>query len=234
MEKIKPILREINKMNVTVISLERAPERRNKIIKQLNSLKVDYFILDAVDGNNLSEEELNKSIKIGRWRVNELFKPGEIGCTMSHINVIKHAKMQNWPNLIVLEDDVILAEDFSKRINILFKFLPRNWEHVYLSGTPDVEPMLASLMFPNIIPSGFTRQTHSMMINSSAYDKIIDKLSKFETTTDDIYGDLINNKKLISYTYYPFVSYAEDEYTYIWNHNINRTHPSKKYFKNKL
>jgi len=221
-------------MNIIVISLEKAPERRNKIKEQLNNLGLEAIIMDAVDGSLLPEEEKNRSIKIGRWRVGEKFKPGEIGCTMSHINALKRAKEMGWEYAIILEDDVVLAEDFTKRIRLLLKLLPPGWEHIYLSGIPRTEPPASSLVFPNLLPSEFTECTHSMMISSSAYDRIIEKLSKFETTTDDIYCDLISKKAIISFTYYPFVTYANDEYTYIWDQKISREHKSKQYFKNKL
>lgn len=222
-------------MNIIVISLNRAQERRKRIKEQLDSLDIDAVIMDAVDGESLSNEDKNKKLHLpGGYRYGELFKPGEIGCTMSHINSLKIARENKWNYVIILEDDVVLAEDFEKRIKILFKFLPNNWEHVYLSGIPKKEPSLASMIFPNIINSGFTECTHSMMINSSAYEKIINKLSKFETTTDDIYCDLVMSNNLNSFTYYPFVTYANDGYTYIWNHELKREHKSKKYFKNKI
>ena len=218
--------------NIVVISLAKAPERRKKIVKQIDDLGIQgAYIMNAFDGDLLSEEEKDKHIKIGRWRVGEKFKPGEIGCTMSHIEALKVAKENGWPSVIVLEDDVVLAKDFLKRLKLLDKLLPWTWEHVYLSGIPGNPPPPTGLMFPNIAPSDFTECTHSMMINGAAYDKIIDKLGKFETTTDDIYCDMIRTKSIESYTYYPFVTYANDEYTYIWNQEISREHKSKAFFR---
>ena len=126
-------------MNIVIISLERASNRRESIKNQLKTLKIDAIIMDAVDGQNLSEEQKNKKIHLPNgYRFGETFKPGEIACTMSHINTLKIAKEKNWDYLIVLEDDVVLAEDFEKRIKFLFKILPANWEHVYLSGIPRI------------------------------------------------------------------------------------------------
>lgn len=224
-------------MNIIVISLKRAEERREKIVNQLKSLNIDSIIMDAVDGNELSEEELNKTIHLpGGWRFGEKFMPGEIGCTMSHIKALEIAKEENWPYLIVLEDDITIAEDFEKRIKLLFKLLPPDWEHIYLSGKPKVIPHPTYLLFPIVVKSGPVEQTHSMIINNNSYDKIINKLEKFETTTDDIYMDMISKKYINSYTYYPFVTYANSSYSYIWNksagHNIKNE--SKNYFKDKI
>ena len=222
-------------MNTIIISLERAPERRERIQLQIDSLSLSHIIMDAVDGAKLSEEDLNKKICLpGGYRFGELFKPGEIGCTMSHIKALEIAIDKKWDYVIVLEDDVIIAEDIEKRIKLLFKILPADWDHVYLSGIPKIPPQASSILFPNIQPSVFTECTHSMMINGGAFDKIIERLSRFETTTDDIYCDMIKKNYIHSYTYYPFVTYAKDDYTYIWDQKITREHKSKQYFKNKI
>lgn len=224
-------------MNIIIISLARAKERREKITEQANNLKLGAFILDAVDGQSLSEEELNKTIHLpGGWRYGEKFMPGELGCTMSHINALKIAKDNNWPYVIVLEDDVTIAEDFEKRINFLMKILPSDWEHIYLSGKPHNPPPASSLFFAHVVKNEAMQQTHSMIIRQIAYDKLIEKLSKFETATDDIYTHAIRTGLLTSYTYYPFVTHANSDYSYIWNkaagHNIKNE--SKNYFISKL
>jgi GR25 family glycosyltransferase involved in LPS biosynthesis len=225
---------------IIVISLKRAKERRERIKSQLSSLELDAIIMDAVDGQKLSEEEKNKFLHLpGGYREGDKFKPGEIACTMSHINALKIAKENNWGSVIILEDDVILAEDFERRIKFLFKILPDDWEHVYISGVPrtamNAIPFHAMLQLANIIPSPVVDCIPGTIIRKSAYDKIIDYLSKFETTTDDSIIHMIHEfKNLKSYTYFPFCVYVEDDYTYIWDENLNREHKSKQYFKNKL
>lgn len=222
--------------NIIVISLERAEERREKIKAQLEVLNIDAIIMDAIDGEKLNDQERNKKIHlVNGYRFGDTFKPGEIACTMSHIKALQMAKEKKWEYVIVLEDDVVLADDFEKRIKFLFKILPSDWEHVYLSGIPRLGfSAPPNLQFLNVVPSVFTECTHSMIIKNTVYDKVIDKLSLFETTTDDIYNSLLSNKKLISYTYYPFVTFAEDDFTYIWDHSLTREHKSKQYFRNKL
>jgi glycosyl transferase family 25 len=223
-------------MKIVVISLERAKERREKIRSQLSALNLDAVIMDAVDSQNLSNSEKNRKITLeGGYRHGEPFKPGEIACTMSHIKALQIAQKGNWPYLVVLEDDVVLAEDFERRINILFKIVPPDWEHIYLSGIPRFGFMpQPNLGFVSVIPSIFTECTHSMIIKNTAYKKVINYLQKFETTTDDSYNKMISQGELKSYTYYPFVTYAYDQFTYIWDQKIEREHKSKQYFKNKL
>jgi len=222
---------------IIVISLKRALERREKIVNQLKSLNIEAIIMDAVDGQELSKDQLDRKICLpGGWRFGEKFMPGEIGCIMSHINALKMARMRDWPYVIVLEDDITIAQDFEKRIKLLFKLLPTDWEHAYLSGKPNIIPPSTLLLFPNVIKTNGVQQTHSMIINKNAYDKVIEKLEKFETAADDAYMDMIAKNDLISYTYYPFVTYANSDYSYIWNkavgHNVKNE--SRYYFKDKI
>ena len=64
-------------MNIIVISLERAKERRERIKSQLKRLNLDAVIMDAVDGQALSESQKNKIIKnpLTGFRDGEKFKP---------------------------------------------------------------------------------------------------------------------------------------------------------------
>lgn len=223
-------------MNIIVISLLRAPDRRYRMCNQLAPFNTEVVenvvIMDAVDGDELSAEELNKKILFG-YRNGEKFKPGEIGCTMSHIKALKIAKENKWPWVLILEDDVIIARDLPKRTKFLFKILPKDWEHVYVSGIPHID-YYPNMSIANVIPSPKVECTHSMVIRDTAYDKIINKLETFGTTTDDLYNDMIAKSELKSYTLFPFVSYPKDEYTYIWEHNITREHMSKRFYKERL
>ncbi len=223
---------------ILIISLERANERMIKMGEQMGKIAdsglFTFSFVAAVDGKEIPKEYLKRISLPGGYREGEYFKPGEMGCTLSHIKALETAKYYGFDEVIILEDDVILADDFAKRIRILFGIIPSDWEHIYLSGIPRLgfNPP-PQLQFPNVVRSIFTECTHSMVIRNTAYDKIINYLKLFETTTDDSYNQLIMNG-LRSYTYYPFCTYANDTYTYIWNHEINREHKSKLYFKNKL
>ncbi len=230
-------------MNIIVISLERAKERRARMIEQLSKLPkccFSYTILDAIDGEKLNEKEKDKRLHLpGGYREGEQFKPGEIACTMSHIAAIDIAKDRKWPFVIVLEDDVILADDFGKRIKFLLRILPEDWEHVYLSGVPRTPGYAvhynANLSFMNVVPSPVIDCIPATLIRYSAYEKMINFLGRFETTTDDAIIHMIHRLNILkSYTYFPFCAYVEDDYTYIWDKPVTREHKSKIYFRNKI
>ena len=233
-----------NRIRIFVISLERAKERIIRLGEQLQKLDFenDFTVtnIQAVDGELLNENQKNLKISLpGGYRYGEQFRPGEIGCTLPHIKAIMMARNYGLDKVIILEDDVVLAEDFGKRIKFLLRILPEDWEHVYLSGVPRTPGYAvhynANLSFLNVVPSPVIDCIPATMVRKTAYDKMINYLAQFQTTTDDSIIQMIHVfENLRSYTYFPFCATVEDDYTYIWNEKVNREHKSKIYFKNKL
>ena len=223
-------------MNIVVVSLTRATERRKNMIKQMEKLpSYHWHILQAVDGGELSGKQLEKRIHLpDGYRYGETMRPAEIATIMSHSNAIKLAKEEDWPYVLILEDDAVICEDFEKRVNYLLRILPPDWEHVYLSGIPRVGPFFApQLSMMNIMPSTFTECITSTLIRKSVYNKILSYYSFFWTTADDMICALVS-QGMKSYTLYPFVAFSDDKYSYIWEKEITRKHPSIKYFRNRL
>lgn len=228
-------------MNLIVINLKRAKDRFQFMQNQLLDLQIDGYIMEAVDKLDLTEAEKNHKFSLPNgWRFGESILPGEIAVTMSHIKALLWAKDHNWPYVTILEDDVILADDFMKRIKYLMKIIPSDWEHCYLSGYPRANnpkiPYAYNLSFMNTMPSPIVDGAFAYMVNSNAYDKVIRALSKFETTIDDAMVHLIHGKQILkSHLFLPFVAHVKIDYSYISEKTYTDPfHPSKFYFKNQL
>jgi len=223
-------------MNIIVISLERAKERRERIKTQFQKLNLEAIIMDAVDGQNLSEIQLNKSIyNPNGWRDGEKFKPGEIGCIMSTINAIKLAKENNWEEVIIMDDDVVISEDFQKGIKFLSRIVPGDWQHIFLGGHIYMNP--APVFQPAAIPSYFkVSGSYCYILRETAYDILLEELSLFELPVDDAIEKIyLREQRIKSYIFFPFLAYPNIDTSYIWNtESENKVHASFKYFKNKL
>lgn len=96
---------------IFVISLERAPERRHAITSHLDSLGLEYEVINGVDGKQLSEQEILDVLGEG-----VSFDRGVIGCYLSHIKVYKLILERNISMALILEDDAILHPDIVKVI----------------------------------------------------------------------------------------------------------------------
>jgi len=222
--------------NIIVISLERATERRKRITSQLDKLGINATIMNAIDGKSLPEHEIKRKIdNDGRWRDGELFRSGEIGCLKSHIKALEIAKENQWDQVIILEDDVILSSDFIKGLKFMYKILPSNWDHVFLGG--HIYWANPPALQPTVIPVNFkVSGAYSYIVKNTSYDKILAMLNQMKTPVDDVIEKMTYFEKVLnSYIFFPFLAYPIIEDSYIWDiKNKTDIHPSIKYFKDKL
>ncbi|MGV6478762.1 glycosyltransferase family 25 protein [Pantoea agglomerans] len=92
-------------MRIFVINLARSTERRASIERQLDELKLDYEIIEAVDGSQLSYADIKRETR----PLNYALSCGEVGCALSHINVYKKISAENIPFALILEDDALVS-----------------------------------------------------------------------------------------------------------------------------
>jgi GR25 family glycosyltransferase involved in LPS biosynthesis len=82
------------------------------------------------------ENELKK-IGIPAMRFNAIrLENGALGCSMSHLKCIQHAKEQNWSHVLVCEDDIqfLDPELFKRQLNAFLKNHTDDWDVVLLAG----------------------------------------------------------------------------------------------------
>jgi GR25 family glycosyltransferase involved in LPS biosynthesis len=158
---------------------------------------------------------------------------------MSHIGALKHAQIMGYENVIILEDDVVICEDWEKRLDLLLKMLPENWEYVYLAGHSDYVK-LPMYEYPTVIKPPPMIGAFSYLVNTTGMQKLIDYCSEFITTYDDMIMHKIQKEKLNGYLYIPFMVYHAGKESIIWGEtpghiaHKNNMHSSYNYFKNIL
>lgn len=106
-------------IKILVLSLESS-NRREKITNQFEKLGVKEFtFFDAFDARDSSINELSKNFDIEGFveRYNRIPAKGEIGCTLSHISILKLIVESDVDNWIILEDDALLTNRFLKLLD---------------------------------------------------------------------------------------------------------------------
>lgn len=161
-------------MKIFIVNLKKSVERRLKMEAQLNALGLSAEFIDAVDGRLMSEDE-KRSVTAD---VNYAFLPGEIGCALSHQKIYKKMIDENIDNALILEDDVVLNEEFK---NVMEQIT-----------VPDVRPSVILLSRSNKFfkkpLKKLTRKhslhktlhattAHSYIINKSAANSLLNGLS---------------------------------------------------------
>lgn len=121
---------------VIVISLMRAQSRRAKFIPILEQSRLQWEILDAVDGLNLKSTPLeyheDKVVRLLGFPLSV----SEIGCFLSHRLAWARCIEKN-EVVLILEDDFSFSPDFESAINaLLYSF--QDWGVARLQGLVDV------------------------------------------------------------------------------------------------
>jgi glycosyl transferase family 25 len=119
-----------------VITLERATERQEKIIQNLEGLNYQFFF--GVDKKDLSIDQLieegiydeQKAITLHRY--SKPMNTGQIGCCWSHKLVYEDMLKNGYKKVLILEDDVVANKEGFALLEEMFKELPDTWELWYL------------------------------------------------------------------------------------------------------
>jgi GR25 family glycosyltransferase involved in LPS biosynthesis len=221
------------KYNIIILNLQRSTDRKKLMEEQFTKLQLtNYSFFPCFDGKNIINMSFTVPIIKGSG-IGRKLERNEISIIMSHIGALKHAQIMNYENIIILEDDIVLCEDWKERIEWLFNNLPVDWEYVYLAGHSDFVklPMFEE---PTIIKAPKMIGAFSYLINRIGIQKLIDYCGEFTTTYDDMIMHKIQAEKLNGYYLAPYMTYHRDNMSTLWEGVPSVNHPSKNYFKNKL
>ena len=108
-------------MRIFIISL-KGSKRRNSIQTQMENLNLSFEFFDAVNGKELTTEEI--TLLCDAQALNEnpnWLNRGAVGCALSHLFVYQKIIDENIDKAIILEDDMLLNNDFLDAYNYLKK-----------------------------------------------------------------------------------------------------------------
>jgi len=86
---------------IIYINLDKRPDRKEQIEKELNNFGLEYERFKAHDTPHF----------------------GQLGCAMSHLSVLKLAKERKYKNILILEDDftfIVTKDEFENQLNMFF------------------------------------------------------------------------------------------------------------------
>lgn len=124
-----------------VINLDRAPERLARIAAQLDRLGLPWTRLPAVDARALTPAQ-RAELDDAAYRRKHGKAPvaGELGCYLSHVEVMRRFAAGAAEFALVLEDDVLLKDSLPAVLRGLMAQRGR-WDMVKLSGVHSGTPM---------------------------------------------------------------------------------------------
>ena len=150
----------------------------------------EYEMFEAYDGKQLNEEKLEE---LGAGILKEWQDPysgrnvtwGEVGCALSHYSVYENCIRDNIEVAVILEDDVIIPDDFSTHINYCLNCLKAvdDWEFCYLGRKAmddnDVD------YNEKFLKPGYSYWLCAYIINLKGMKKVVDAGMKKNLITPD-------------------------------------------------
>lgn len=120
--------------NIFCINLDRRPDRWEDSLIEFSKNNIEVERVSAVDGALItSKGELNQK--------NKRIKPEEIGCSLSHLKVLKLIVERDYKKAMILEDDVIFRDDISTFFNANYHLIPEDYDMVSLCSSYIVKPV---------------------------------------------------------------------------------------------
>ena len=138
-------------MKAFVINLERRIDRLNYINSHYKSKLFETIIFKAYDGHHHNNNSLeynkfkqdflytinNNKLKTSFYKYNSFseFKPGELGCFLSHLMIWKKIIDENINMCIIMEDDCIFNENYFEKLESIINYeIPDDFNIIYLGG----------------------------------------------------------------------------------------------------
>ena len=229
-------------MHIIVLNLDRSQDRKEAMKTQFDAINIGggyYTFFPGFDGKDIinmgmSNVPILKGAGLGRN-----LQIAEVAVIMSHIGALKHAQIMGYEEVIILEDDVAICQDWDSRLVKLVSLYPQDWEYIYLAGHSDYV-QIPIYEVPTIIKAPPMIGAFAYMVNKKGIAKLIKYCSEFITTYDDMIMHKIQSGKLNGYLHIPFMVYHAGKDSLLWDKtpghlaHINNMHSSYKYFKNKL
>ncbi len=175
------------------------------------------YCLDIFKKNNL---DVTRFSAVNGKLYNEkypLLNAGEIGCFMSHLQIIEDAKNKNYTSILIFEDDVDLIQDFTSTFSSYVKQINFEWDFLYLGGNHVQNPFLIS---KNILRVVETRSTHAYAIHQRAFNKILNHNQLFSLPLDLFYTKYFQSDSLC-FCLYPHMAYQRAGFSAIQNKYVN-------------
>jgi glycosyl transferase, family 25 len=99
---------------IFVLTLRGDEARRAPLLKQLESMGLEYELFFGIDGRNGLPPECEDRVDRARARrkYRRALSDGELACAISHIEVCREIARRKLAHAIVLEDDAILDDAF--------------------------------------------------------------------------------------------------------------------------
>ena len=182
-------------MKIFIIHLNRYPERKLEMIKQMKKIKFYYSFFNAIDGLKLTKNELREkySKKDSFFHCNRELTLGEIGNALTHIEIYNKIIKENIKYCLIMEDDIGIRKNFDEILKRVSKF-PKDWEIINFStdikGITFNNPLYKNYYLTKFKPNSRINRASCYLINIKAAKKLLKFAFPIRFPSDGLLGNI--------------------------------------------
>lgn len=181
-------------MKIFIIHYKKLTERKHYLINNLSDF--DYEFIDEFDREDIlkfntmyykNSELWNERVTVYNDKpIYRDLKDSEICNSLSHIEAMKKIIDEKLEYAVILEDDVIIYNNFNEKINHIINNIPKDFDFVFF-GTSYSMDLLDRITSDNSIflgnnlwkkEPGITRTVDAYIISNKAAKIIVDNISE--------------------------------------------------------
>ena len=189
----------IDTIPIFVISLDRSKDRREYITKHLKDLDIDHKLFSAFDGNQLGIATKNPYLNdhsdwappYGNGDRPAFFVGGGINSlALSYFALAKMALALDYPEILIVEDDLEILPDFKNRFEELYRGLPKDYSTCHLEWCC-VDPYRIQQITP-VLAKGYPLCTAAVLYSKKGLKQINDNSILWSPYDIFLYHKLFN------------------------------------------
>ena len=179
---------------------QKLNERKKYVESVVSKYKIELqWVLDF-DKEVLNRNELSKEYPLLYSYDNvEKLSLAEISLSMKHFAALRDAVFNNYQNVVIFEDDIILCDDFDSKLDSYLDQLPEDYDILWIGTCCDLHAPQTDTKSNVYLNLHGSRCTHAYVISQKGCKKILENSHKISKPIDWFFNELIGSLKMDNY-----------------------------------
>jgi glycosyl transferase family 25 len=142
------------------LNLDRRPERWSRMQERFAKHGISGVVrFSAIDGERVDIPS--------QWQGTA----GAYGCLQSNLAVVKQARDNGWPDVLLFEDDVVFDDDLTTKLPRFMAQVPPDWDMLFFGGMHRDEPQRVR---ENVLKLTASTSTYAYAVRSTLYPAFLE------------------------------------------------------------
>jgi len=135
-------------------------------------------------------------------------RPGAFGCLESHKAIVRHARDQGFPHVLIFEDDVVFDPDLEIKLVDALGELPSDWDMFSFGGCHRMAPVRVT---EHLYRMTKTYATHAYVVRDTIYDAFLEINGNHHQPVD--MNNYLLQQRFKCYCAIPHLAWQQDDWS---------------------